>query len=84
MVVEAPDAVVKRIEKDISIFSENFKQIRMGELSDGERKIAELAGMYAKDSGAFLAKKDYYTAFASIAYAHGLLDAIRKLKKLME
>ena len=84
MAVEAPDAVVKRIEKDISIFSDNIKQIKPDELSKEERKIVELAEMYAKDSGAFLAKKDYYTAFASIAYAHGLLDAIRKLKGLME
>jgi hypothetical protein len=39
----------------------------------------ELASMYYKDTLSFLSKEDYYTAFASINYAHGLLDAILKL-----
>lgn len=82
--VESEEEVVRRIEKDIAIFSDNIKQIRMDELSGEERKIVELAEMYAKDSRAFLSKDQRYTAFASIAYAHGLLDSIRKLKNLME
>lgn len=35
--------------------------------------------MYYKDTSSFLSKEDYYTAFASINYAHGLLDAILKI-----
>lgn len=40
--------------------------------------------MYAQDSEAFLKKGDIYTSFASIAYAHGLLDSILKMKHLQE
>ena len=40
--------------------------------------------MYASDSVAWLKKKDYYTSFSSISYAHGLLDAIRKNRGISE
>ncbi|MCL5419701.1 MAG: DUF357 domain-containing protein [Candidatus Marsarchaeota archaeon] len=45
-------------------------------------EIVSLAEMYASDSEAWLRKKDYYTSFCSIAYAHGLLDSILKLRHL--
>ena len=35
--------------------------------------------MYYRDAFSFLSKEDFYTAFASINYAHGLLDAILKI-----
>lgn len=56
----------------------------MQTLGPDEREVVDLAKMYAEDCKAFLLKKDYYTSFASISYAHGLLDAIRKLKQLMD
>ena len=37
--------------------------------------------MYAKDSQSFLDKGDLYTSFASINYAHGLLDAVKAIVK---
>ncbi|MDE1851415.1 MAG: DUF357 domain-containing protein [Candidatus Micrarchaeota archaeon] len=69
-----------RIKKDIGIFSDNIKKVDKSKLSAREDEVVELAKMYAKDAGSWLEKKDYYTSFSSIAYAHGLLDAILKTK----
>jgi hypothetical protein len=66
------------------MFSESISSIDMQSLSAEEREVVELAKMYAADSKAWLSKKDYNTSFASISYAHGLLDAIRKLKQLID
>lgn len=73
--------ITERIEKDIRIFHQNIKKIDKEKLDEGQRKIVELSEMYAQDSQSFLEKKDYYTSFSSIAYAHGLLDSILKLNK---
>lgn len=72
-------SIEERIKKDIEIFHQNIKKIDVGKIEEKQRKIVELAEMYAKDSKSFLEKKDYYTSFSSIAYAHGLLDSILKL-----
>ena len=73
-----------RITKDISIFNDNITKVDPAVLTQQEVEIVELAKMYAKDAEAWLAKKDYYTSFSSISYAHGLLDAILKSKELVE
>ena len=72
--------VEARIRKDILLFSESVKKVGKVSLNEEERKVVELAQMYAKDSESWLMKGDVYTAFASIAYAHGLLDAVLKIK----
>jgi uncharacterized protein len=71
--------IEERILKDIDIFNRNIRNIDIKKIDQKQRKIVELAEMYAKDSKSFFEKKDYYTSFSSIAYAHGLLDSIRKL-----
>ena len=73
--------IEERIKKDIDIFSSNLKKVEKKKVSEKQSKIIELAEMYASDSRAFLEKKDYYTSFSSIAYAHGLLDSILKLNE---
>ncbi len=70
----------ERIEKDIKMFYQNLEKINKGELNEQERKIVDLAELYAKDSKSWLDKKDVHTSFACISYAHGLLDAILKFK----
>ena len=74
------EEIERRIAKDIRIFDDNIKQTAELNLSSGEKKVVELAKMYASDSASWLKKKDYYTSFSSIAYAHGLLDAVFKIK----
>ena len=74
--------IEERILKDIAMFSESMKLISAAKLDVREAKVVELAVMYCDDAKSWLAKKDLYTAFASISYAHGLLDAIAKIREL--
>ena len=72
--------IEERIRKDIGIFSDNIKKIELEKLDGKEKDVVELAKMYASDASSWLEKKDYYTSFSSIAYAHGLLDAVLKME----
>ena len=45
-----------------------------------ENKVVELAQQYYRDAKYYLEKKDLFTAFGCINYAHGLLDALIKTK----
>jgi hypothetical protein len=65
-----------RIQKDITMFEENIKKINNYK---NNIKIIELANQYFEDSKYYLEKKDYFTAFGCINYAHGLIDAIIKI-----
>jgi len=66
-----------RIKKDIVMFENNVKEIS-DKLKTKNEKVIELATQYYEDSKYYLKKKDYFTAFGCINYAHGLLDAIIK------
>jgi len=66
-----------RIEKDIVMFEDNIQKISNKSKPENS-KIIELAKQYYEDSKYYLKKKDYFTAFGCINYAHGLLDAIIK------
>jgi hypothetical protein len=74
--------IEERILKDIAMFEDGMKVIGAAKLDVKEAKIIELALMYCNDAKSWLAKKDLYTAFASISYAHGLLDAVARMKEL--
>ena len=67
-----------RIEKDIVMFQENLPELQNKNLSKEQKKIVELAKQYFEDSKYYLEKKDYFTSFGCINYAHGLLDSIIK------
>jgi hypothetical protein len=82
--VVATEDIEKRIRKDIALFSYSLEKTSTIQLSGDESRVVELAKMYAKDAEAWLAKGDMYTSFSSIAYAHGLMDSILKLKHVIE
>ncbi len=65
-----------RIEKDIIMFEENIKHINKKMLTNRQKKIVELASQYYEDTKYYTKKKDYFTAFGCVNYAHGLLDVI--------
>jgi hypothetical protein len=65
-----------RTKKDIDMFEKNLIKIKEKKISDSQKKTIELAKQYFNDSKYYLDKKDYFTAFGCINYAHGLLDAI--------
>jgi len=62
-----------RIKKDIKMFEENISKTKQI-----DKKAIKLAKQYYEDSKYYLDKKDLFTAFGCINYAHGLLDAIIK------
>jgi hypothetical protein len=64
----------KRIREDIEQFYKSVKEIKNTE-------ITELAIRYCKDAQFYLDKKDYVTAFGCINYAHGLIDAVKKMEE---
>ena len=66
----------ERIIKDINLFEKNIVDIK-----DKEKKPIELAQQYYADAKYYMEKKDYFTAFGCINYAHGLLDSIRLLSQ---
>ena len=67
-----------RVQKDIVMFEENIQQLNQTMLTEKQKKIIELATQYYQDTKYYTQKKDYFTAFGCINYAHGLLDAIIK------
>ncbi len=74
---------VKRIKKDVKLFAKNIKEIESIKIHGKEKEIVEMARSYCKDTNYYLEKKDNLTAFGCITYAHGLLDAVRLLHKLL-
>lgn len=68
----------KRIEKDIVMFEENLTKSKGKTLTMLQNKTVELAKQYYKDAKYYLEKKDLFTAFGCINYAHGLLDSVIK------
>ncbi|MDE1854893.1 MAG: DUF357 domain-containing protein [Candidatus Micrarchaeota archaeon] len=73
------EKIADRIAKDIRKFSENVRILDEHKLGPKELEIVRLAKNYSDDAGSWLEKKKYHNAFASISYAHGLLDALLKL-----
>lgn len=71
------EEIKKRIEKDILLFKENIKSVTSNDKAISH--VIELSKMYAQDSQSFLEKKDFYTSFSCISYAHGLLDAVKEI-----
>lgn len=67
-----------RIKKDLIMYEENIKNIEKINLDDAQKKIIKLASQYYEDSKYYYSKKDFFTAFGCINYAHGLLDSIIK------
>jgi len=67
-----------RIKKDIEMFEENLTKIEERTLSFSQNKTIELAKQYHQDAKYYIKKKDFFTAFGCINYAHGLLDSIIK------
>jgi len=74
---------IKRIRKDVELFAKNIKEFESIKINKGEEKIVQMAKNYSNDTLYYLEKQDKLTAFGCITYAHGLLDAVRLLHKLI-
>jgi hypothetical protein len=69
-----------RIQKDIEMFEKNITHITTETLTTDQKKIVDLATQYYEDTKYYTQKKDYFTAFGCVNYAHGLLDALLTLE----
>jgi hypothetical protein len=85
--VENDITLLKNIIKDIEPVKdiEHTKDIKLSKCEcqyhhHDIKRIIILATQYGTDAGYFLEKKDTFTAFGAINYAHGLIDALRILK----
>lgn len=73
------EEINERIANDITAFDKNVKVLEEHQLDEKEAEILRLAKNYREDAKSWLEKQDLYSAFASISYAHGLLDSLLKL-----
>ncbi len=67
--------------KRVQAYIENVELAleKLGELEEPYARLTRLARMYAEDARYYLEKGDVFTALACIAYAEGLVDALRHL-----
>jgi len=72
----------ERIKKDITLFEESVTELDSLSRASNEEEVIELAKGYYEDTKYYLEKGDYFTAFGCINYAHGLLDGIKRKKKV--
>ena len=72
----------ERIKKDITLFEESVTELDSLSRASNEEEVIELAKGYYEDTKYYLEKGDYFTAFGCINYAHGLLDGIRRKRKV--
>jgi hypothetical protein len=70
-----------RVHKDIVMFEKNIARLHDKTMSEAEKKIIDLAKQYYEDTKYYSEKKDFFTAFGCVNYAHGLLDAILKTRE---
>jgi hypothetical protein len=70
-----------RVQNDIALFEENITRINDKTITESQKKIIELARQYYEDTKYYCEKKDFFTAFGCVNYAHGLLDAILKAEE---
>ncbi|BCS90888.1 MAG: hypothetical protein ARM1_0345 [Candidatus Micrarchaeota archaeon] len=71
--------IEERIMKDVDKFDLSYRELINIVKDIKVLRALELAKMYRNDSIYYINKKDYYTAFSCISYAHGILDAVRKI-----
>ncbi len=69
--------IAERIEAYIRNVEEALLSISPYGLSTRERELLRIAKSYVDDARHFLEREDYYNAMATVAYAEGLLDALR-------
>jgi len=69
----------KRLNKYFKLTEEAYKKAKLSNqkinLENAREKILDMVKRYIDDAYYFKEKKDIVTAFASLSYAHGLLDA---------
>jgi len=66
----------------LALFEESMVELDSSLLASDEEEAVDLAKRYYEDTKYYLEKGDYFTAFGCINYAHGLIDGIKKRKRV--
>ncbi len=74
--------LITRIETYIRNVEQVLEKIKPQATDTNTREIVDIVESYVKDSRFYLSRGDYITALSTIAYAEGLLDALRLLGHL--
>lgn len=74
--------LITRIETYIRNVEQVLEKIKPQATDTNTREIVDIVESYVKDSRFYLSRGDYITALSAIAYAEGLLDALRLLGHL--
>ena len=75
---------IERITQDLRIFEENIVEVDQLDLDDAQKQVSDMAKRYYEDTKYYSKINDELTAFACIAYAHGLLDSLRIMNNLIK
>ena len=70
----------KRVESDMKQFEESIRELeeRKDEWDNWMKENTERAMNYYNDAKYFMEKGEVFTAWGTINYAHGILDALRR------
>jgi len=68
----------QRIEKDLREFAASVREVEEARPPEELKENIERARNYYEDSKYFYEKGDLFTAWGTINYAHGVLDAVRR------
>ena len=66
--------IEKRIEKDMVLFEKNYPHAE-------NAAVRDMAVRYYRDAQHYIKRRDLVTAFGCIAYAHGLIDALKVIQE---
>lgn len=82
MVSQLQIDAASKVKAYISNVEQFLEQVKMEHIDKDVEKLIDLAKAYLDDSKYYLAKGDYFTSLACIAYAEGLLDSLRIMGKI--
>lgn len=72
----------ERVKKDLREFEESMREVEKAKPPAALQENLARAKNYYNDSKYFLEKGDLFTAWGTINYAHGILDAVRRVMGL--
>jgi FAD synthetase len=76
----ADESIAMRVLKYIMNVEQVLNSIRLDDIRNPEvKEVVSLSKAYSNDSKYYFSNKDYITSLSCIAYAEGLLDALRIL-----
>lgn len=74
-------SIEERIKKDVALFEKSIAELDSLPVTNHEEEVIDHAKRYYEDTKYYQEKRDYFTAFGCINYAHGLIDGIKRQRR---